>query len=128
MKAIKNFNDDKLSFEEKNELVDDCDTKKIAVQIELDELLEIQTIQEIDIDRAINVMGSVNLQWEALSPENRKRFQSMIFPDGLVYDYEQHRFGTSQISPLYRYIPTKKDSELPSKSFLVAGAGFEPAT
>ena len=51
-----------------------------------------------------------------------------LFPQGLVYDYENHRFGTSEISTFYRVLPTKKDSEEPSKSFLVAGVGFEPTT
>ena len=52
----------------------------------------------------------------------------MLFPQGLVYDYENHRFGTSKISPFYRVLPTKKDPEETSKSFLVAGARFELAT
>ena len=51
-----------------------------------------------------------------------------LFPQGLVYDHENHRFGTSQISPLYRVVATKKDSPESEKSFLVAGVGFEPTT
>ena len=73
-------------------------------------------------------MEDLDLQWLQISPQSRQRFQSILFPQGLVYDYEQGRFGTSQISHFYRLVATKKDSEEPSKSFLVAGAGFEPAT
>ena len=51
-----------------------------------------------------------------------------LFPQGLVYNYEKHMFGTSQISPLYRVVATKKDSPESEKSFLVAGVGFEPTT
>lgn len=37
-----------------------------------------------------------------------------------MYDYENHRFGTSRISPLYREPPNKKDLSEPETSFLVA--------
>ena len=73
-------------------------------------------------------MRDVDRQWLLASPSARVRFQSILFPQGLVYDYENRRFGTSRISPLYRLVATKKDSEEPSKSFLVAGVGFEPTT
>ena len=91
---------------------------------ELHQLQRQQAIRETDIDIALDVMRDVDKQWLLASPSSRVRFQSILFPRGLVYDYEQHRFGTSQISPLYRLVATKKDSEEPSKSFLVAGAGF----
>ncbi|MDB5179708.1 MAG: hypothetical protein JWN12_340 [Candidatus Saccharibacteria bacterium] len=52
----------------------------------------------------------------------------MLFPEGLIYDYERGRFGTTMISPLYRYKPNKKDSEESSYNDLVAGVGFEPTT
>ena len=46
----------------------------------------------------------------------------------LIYDYKNHRFGTSEISVFYRVLPTKKGSPEPEKPFLVAGVGFEPTT
>ena len=73
-------------------------------------------------------MRDVDRQWLLASPSARVRFQSILFPQGLVYDYENHRFGTSQISSLYRVVATKKDLPLSEKSFLVAGARFELAT
>lgn len=48
--------------------------------------------------------------------------------EGAIYDYENCKFGTSEINSLYRVLPNKKDSEEPLKSFLVAGVGFEPTT
>ena len=45
-----------------------------------------------------------------------------------MYDYKNHRFGTSEISSFYRVLPTKKGSPEPEKPFLVAGVGFEPTT
>jgi hypothetical protein len=52
----------------------------------------------------------------------------MIFPRGVVYDSTNHRFGTSEISPLYSVGGIEKASEEALKSNLVAGAGLEPAT
>lgn len=128
MNAIKKYNNDTLSLQEKNELIDDLDKDKFRINGDLDDLVGIQNIQESDIDLAINIMEQVDKQWEVSNLENQQRFQNMLFPEGLVYDYETGGFGTTKISPLYRYAPIKKDSEAPSKSFLVAGGGFEPPT
>ena len=128
LNAIKKFNADQLTVDEKTELVNAYDDDKVIITDELRQLERQQTIRETDIDVALEIMRDVDRQWLLASPSARVRFQSILFPQGLVYDYENHRFGTSEISALYRVLPTKKDSEEPSKSFLVAGAGFEPAT
>ena len=73
-------------------------------------------------------MRDVDRQWLLASPSARVRFQSILFPQGFVYDYENHRFGTSEMSTLYRVLPNKKDLSVSEKSFLVAGVGFEPTT
>ena len=70
----------------------------------------------------------VDRQWVLASPGARARFQGILFPRGLIYDCENHRFGTSEISVFYRVLPTKKGSPEPEKPFLVAGVGFEPTT
>ena len=67
-------------------------------------------------------------QWAIAPLDVKVRFQGLLFPKGLTYDYENHRFETSEARDFYRLVETKKDSELPSKSFLVAGVGFEPTT
>ena len=128
LSAMKKFNADQLTIEEKTELVSAYDEEKEVISDELRQLERQQAIREADIDIALDIMRDVDKQWLLASPSSRVRFQSILFPQGLVYDYEQHRFGTSQISPFYRLVTTKKDFEEPSKSFLVAGAGFEPAT
>ena len=95
---------------------------------ELRQLERQQTIRETDIDIALDIMRDADKQWLLASPSARVRFQSILFPKGLVYDYENHRFGTSEISLLYRVVATKKDLPEAEKSFLVAGVGFEPTT
>ncbi len=87
-----------------------------------------QAIRETDIDVALEIMRDADKQWLLASPSARVRFQSILFPKRLVYDYENHRFGASEISVFYRILPTKKGSPEPEKPFLVAGVGFEPTT
>lgn len=55
-------------------------------------------------------------------------FEDDLYPEGLIYDSVNGRFGTNEISPLYRVLPIQKDSEESLNSHLVAGAGLEPAT
>ena len=126
--VIKKFTADQISFEDKNELIDAYDKDKLILTENMNELLSQQRIQETDIEFALNVMERVDAQWLDAPIEEQQRFQRMLFPEGLVYDHENHRFGTTAISPLYRYVPNKKDLPDSEKSFLVAGAGFEPAT
>ena len=87
-----------------------------------------QGIRETDIELAINIMENVDKQWGQSELDLQFRFQSMLFPEGLIYDSISHRFGTNNLSPLYRCIPNEKGSEEPSKSDLVAGPGLEPGT
>ena len=120
LSAIKKFNADQLTVDEKTDLMNALDSEKYALDEDLKALEKQQTIREVDISLALDVMRNIDKQWRVSSLPSKVRFQSLLFPQGLVYDYENHRFGTSQISPLYRVVQTKKDSELPSKSFLVA--------
>lgn len=128
LSAIKKFNADQLTAIEKTDLINSLDEEKSVIKDQLRKLESQQTIREADIELALNVMRDVDKQWNVASPASKARFQSVLFPSGLVYDYENHRFGTSQISPLYRCVTNKKDLPEPEKSFLVAGAGLEPAT
>lgn len=128
LSAIKKFNADQLTIDEKTDLINSLDEEKAIVTEELRQLEKQQGVREVDITIALDVMRRVDQQWLIASPQSKQRFQSILFPEGLIYDYENHRFGTSQISPLYRVVATKKDSPESEKSFLVAGVGFEPTT
>ena len=78
-------------------------------------------IRETDIDVALEIMRGVDRQWVLASPGARTRFQSILLPQGLMYDYKNHRFGISEISVFYRVLPTKKGSPEPEKTFLGGG-------
>ncbi len=128
LSAIRKFNADQLTVEEKTDLISSLDEDKAVVSEELRQLERQQGIREADITLALDVMQNVDRQWDVASLQSKQRFQSVLFPRGLVYDYTNHRFGTSEISRLYKLVENKKGSEEPSKSFLVAGVGFEPTT
>ncbi len=128
IKAVQKFTEGLLTIDEKRELVDLLDVQKLEKAENLKALEQQQSIREADIEAAINLMESVDRQWAESDISVQVRFQKMLFPDGLYYDSVNGRFGTSNISPLYRCLPNKKDSQEPSESFLVAGAGLEPAT
>ncbi len=127
-KAIQKFVDGALTPDEKKDVIDSLDQQKLDISYELQELEQRQAIREADIEYAINFMRDLRKLWEDSDYEIRQRFQKMIFPEGVFYDSINHRFGTSTISPLYRYISKQKGSEEPSKYHLVAGGGLEPPT
>lgn len=128
LNVLRKLTEGLITLEEKNQLTDSIDQKKLDKSTELHDLEHQQTIRETDIELAINIMDSVDRQWGESDLDLQVRFQKMLFPEGLVYDPDSGKFGTSGISPLYRYVANKKGSEEPSESFLVAGAGLEPAT
>ncbi|MDQ5885756.1 MAG: Recombinase family protein [Patescibacteria group bacterium] len=126
--AINKFVDGAISQDEKEEYITQLEQQKLVLMSELGDLEQQQTIREADINIAINIMETVDEQWQTAELDLQHTFQNMLFPRGVVYDSKNHRFGTSQISDLYRCISIQKGSEEPSKLHLVAGAGLEPAT
>ena len=126
--TIEKFVEGKITQNEKDDLTNNLEEQKLATCVELQKLEKQQTVREGDIEQAINFMNSVDKQWEFSDVDIRQKFQSMIFPRGLIYDAKMRKFGTSEISELYRCIPNKKAVKTALKSDLVAGVGFEPTT
>ena len=128
LNAIQKFTEDDITADEKSELISLYAMRKLEKTSELKDLERQQNVRETDIELAINVMDNVDKQWAESDIDIQVRFQSMLFPEGLVYHPHEGKFGTSQISPLYRCVLIEKDPEGSLKSHLVAGAGLEPAT
>lgn len=126
--AVQKFVEGSITLEEKKDVVDALDKKKMKTTLELNELEQQQTLREADIEYALNFMENLDKLWHDAGFDMKQRFQKMIFPDGVVFDTNTRQFGTTKISPLYRYIPNEKASEEALNSNLVAGAGLEPAT
>lgn len=118
--AIKKFTLGTLTFEEKKLLSDELAEKTIKLTDDLGQLEKQQAIKDADIEYVINFMKNMSKLWEDASYESKQRFQSMIFPEGVTFDPEIGQFGTSSVSPLYRYVPKEKDAEASKNSNLVA--------
>jgi len=55
--------------------------------------------------------------WDNAELEHRQRFQNLIFKEGLILNTNTLEFGTTRISPLYRYIGNKKDLSVTPKRY-----------
>lgn len=121
--ALRKFSEETITLEEKSALIADLDDKKLEINEKISGLEKQQYIRESDIETAILIMDNVDKQWASSDLDIQAKFQKMLFPEGLIYDPVNHRFGTSKISPLYRVLPNKKDSPETEKSFLVAYRG-----
>ena len=127
-KAIKKFVEGEINKDEKDELTKGLEDQKLKTTDNLRKLEQLQGIREADIEQSIEFMLNVHEQWALSDFDLQQRFQSMLFPRGLIYDSKSGLFGTSTISELYGCITIEKAPEGALKYHLVAGAGLEPAT
>ena len=81
LNAIKKFNADQLTVDEKTELVNAYDDDKETIVDELRQLERQQKIRETDIDIALDVMWDVDRQW-LLASLSAVKFQSILFHRG----------------------------------------------
>lgn len=119
LEALRNANNGSLSSDEKDELIAAITSDKAEVQENIAGLEEQQQVKQSAIEYALNFMHDVQRLWLDADPDLKIRFQKMIFPEGLTFDTSTVTFGTSAISPLYRYAPNKKDLSNKEKSLLV---------
>ena len=122
-----------------DKLVRDDITKqdKISIHLKADNEIEglkdrvktlssqIGTKQEV-IDYVLSYMDNAPRLWNDASPDMRTLYQSMIFPEGIEYDFYTNKFGTPKMSALYTLANIKKDPSKSDESLLVIPRGIEP--
>lgn len=108
LEALRNANNGSLSSDEKDEVIAYITSDKSEIQENIDKLEEQQQVKQSAIEYALNFMHDVQRLWIDADPDLKIRFQKMIFPEGLTLDTSTVTFGTSTISPLYTYAPSKK--------------------
>ena len=108
------------------ELVDHLDTKKLDKLRELHDLEDKQLFQESKLDYLVRFMYNLAKQWNDADFEFKVKFQTMMFPEGIVLNTQTSEFGTVKLSPFFRYITNKKDLSEKEKSLLVTARGIEP--
>ena len=65
--------------------------------------------------------------WADADLETRQALQATMFPNGLHFDIKSKKFGTDELSLLYRVIGNKKESNSDSDSHMVISARVELA-
>lgn len=81
-------------------------------------------IEEFDLEDSLDFclygMTNANKLWHAFNLNQKIKFQAMIFPDGVSYDYST--FGTTKVSSIYEL----KQLISPQNSTMVPPVGIEP--
>lgn len=117
--AMRRWNLGSMSDEDKDEIIANIETDKAEKRQQIAQLEEQQAVKQTQIDYAMNFMHDAYKLWGDADVTMRQRFQRAIFPEGVVLDTRTVQFGTTLISPLYRYAPNKKDLSVKEKSLLV---------
>lgn len=71
------------------------------------------------VDYVLDFMSNLAKQWNDASPELKVKYQQMIFPEGLKYDFKAKKFGTAKTSPFFTLVSIKKDPSIRDESLLV---------
>ena len=92
---------------------------------------------EIMIDDSLKIASQLNLVWDRSDLEKKKILSRTLFPDGVLYDPEKHRYLTKKVNSYFSLINTLSNSCKANKKGInhvetdlsptVARSGVEPA-
>jgi len=112
--------------------------KIAAIESKIDYELPTKSNLEIMIDDSLAIASKLNTVCDRSDLENKKVMSRPLFPEGVLYDPENHRYLTKKINSYLGLINTfstnykenkkginQSDTDL---SPLVARSGFEPET
>ena len=110
---------------EKAEIHQRANNEIDSLQSELNRLDgQVGTKQEA-IDYALNYMDNASQLWKDATPEMKLVYQSMIFPEGLTYNFYDKIFRTPVLSPLYFSHNTKTTLPMKAESLVVISRRIE---
>ena len=102
------FADGTITAEEKDLIVNKCNSDMSYKQLELDEANSHKLITEPQVEYVCNFMTIPAKMWRDAGFESKVALEKMIFPNGLEFDIKARKFGTGQISPIFSAISPKK--------------------
>lgn len=105
--AMRRWNSGNMSDSDKDDLLASIDVDRTEKNEQLEALEEQQMIKRTQIDYIMNFMGNTYKLWVDADVEMRQRLQNIIFSEGVILNTKTMQFGTSLISPLYRYAPNQ---------------------
>ena len=65
---------------------------------------------EIMIDDSLSMASQLNVVWDHSDLENKKVMSRTLFPDGVLYDPENHRYLTKKVNSYFGLINTLSTS------------------
>ena len=81
-------------------------------------------LDDLDVEAVLafaeRLLTNMSRSWNHMNPEQKRRFQSLLFPKGITFDGE--RFGTAETSTLFRMLEPATDVT----GSLASPGGFEP--
>jgi site-specific DNA recombinase len=123
--AMRRWNKGEMDDTDKDEIIQRIDIDRFERKDQISNLESKQSIKNSQIDYAMNFMNNAYKLWCDADVELKQKFQKTIFPNGIELDTVSKKFGTLQLSPLYRYAPNKKDLSLSEKSLVVTSRRIE---
>lgn len=125
--------DQEIYLEYKDEF--EKDLSKLTEQLETSQLTLSNLEQAIDI--AVDAAENMSKTWVSGDLEEKRRIQRFVFPEGIVYNHEEHTYRTETLSSVFFAIPRiqrdleqNKNGKNPIPldfSRFVPKAGIEPA-
>ena len=125
-RVITLFIDGNLSPDEKIEQTSKIESEILRTELKLNGSNDEVIGSEVLIDFGINMIQAAPKLWRICDELEQQRLQTVIFPEGLTYDFEKG-FGTGQLSELYLSIK-KIATEAANNSNVVGAVGVEPTT
>lgn len=125
-KATQKFIADKISQEERDMEHEVIDNKLVGLEADLAEITQFMEANKKVIDNSMQFITDPALFWNHASTSIKQMVQLLLFPNGVVYDFETG-FGTYEKLEshlLIQKITPKGDLN----SNLVAATGIEPVT
>jgi site-specific DNA recombinase len=95
--------DGKLSDEDKDDQLTKIDSERSVIRIRRSELDEDVDNRELVIDVAVDFMNNVSKYWSTAPLKLQKRFQNLVFPDGIEYVFGEG-FGTANLGAAYEMV------------------------
>jgi site-specific DNA recombinase len=117
--ALQKFLDGEITAKDKDFYLANIEQQRLEVETRVYALEDIQRLNEATIDYVCNFIDVPVKMWRDSDYATKLEFQSMILPEGTIFDIKAQGFGTTGLSPLYRLNLNKKDHSVTEKSHLV---------
>ena len=97
------FIDDKIAESDKESQLTKIDSERAVIRLRRSELEQEVDNREVVIDVAIDFMSNVSRYWNVAPLQLQKRFQNLVFPDGIAYEFGEG-FRTAKLGSAYEVV------------------------